>query len=255
MAVVDSPRRLPRELSRSVKSPYLASRQLSYAQRAQVANQRELHYRDVSKSRMSSNLAQTPLHSWHAAHGGRLVDFAGWSMPVQYTSIVAEHNATRTAAGLFDISHMGRLMFSGPGTAAFLDSLVTRRVIDLMPGQIRYGLVTNETGGILDDVLVYRLQTAATASHLMVVNASNREKIVAWINAHLQDADGVELRDTTHESAMLAIQGPRAIEILQPLADAPLAKLKYYTGQEARHRRRPSALSAAPVTPAKMVAS
>ena len=84
-----------------------------------------------------------------------MVDFAGWSMPVQYTSIAEEHNATRNAVGVFDISHMGRLQFSGPNVAQFLDSIVTRRVDDLKPGQVRYALVCNEDGGILDDVLVY----------------------------------------------------------------------------------------------------
>ena len=86
-----------------------------------------------------------------------MVDFAGWSMPVQYSSIVAEHNATRTAAGLFDVSHMGRLRFIGNNVTEFLDGLVTRRIADMPPGQVRYSLVTNDQGGILDDVLVYRL--------------------------------------------------------------------------------------------------
>ncbi|HJS06861.1 MAG TPA: glycine cleavage system protein T, partial [Pirellulales bacterium] len=151
-------------------------------------------------------LAQTPLFEWHAAHGGRLVDFAGWSMPVQYGSIVAEHNATRQALGLFDVSHMGRLYFSGPGATEFLDSLVTRRVTDMSPGQVRYGLVTNDSGGILDDVLVYRLPEASgssgdalAASHLMVVNASNRPKIVSWIDARLCDRSDVAMRDVTED--------------------------------------------------------
>ena len=114
-----------------------------------------------------------------------MVDFAGWSMPVQYTSIADEHNATRNAVGVFDISHMGRLHFSGPDAAEFLDSVVTRRVADLKPDQIRYGLVCNENGGILDDVLVYRLPSSRpmTPPYSMVVNASNREKIVDWLES------------------------------------------------------------------------
>src|SRR5688500_7708318 len=103
----------------------------------------------------TTELLRTPLHDWHVAHGGRMVDFAGWSMPVQYTSIADEHRATREAVGVFDISHMGRLQSPGDGAAAFLDSVVTRRVADLKPNQIRYGLVCNSEGGILDDVLVY----------------------------------------------------------------------------------------------------
>src|SRR6187455_1050104 len=116
-----------------------------------------------------TTLLRTPLHDWHVAHGGRMVDFAGWEMPVQYLSIVPEHNAVRKAAGLFDISHMGRLRFTGPDALPFLDSLVTNDVTKLDVGQICYALVTNEQGGILDDVLVYRLEDA----YLLVVNASN----------------------------------------------------------------------------------
>src|SRR5690606_17904046 len=124
--------------------------------------------------------------------GGRLVDFAGWSMPVQYGSIVAEHNATRNAAALFDVSHMGRLRFTGTGSSSFLDSIVTRRVVDMELGQVRYGLVTNDEAGILDDVLVYRLAHPDGGDyHLMVVNASNREKIVGWINKRIAGRDDV----------------------------------------------------------------
>src|SRR5829696_10222321 len=100
---------------------------------------------------MTTELLRTPLHDWHVAHRGRMVDFAGWSMPVQYTSIAEEHNATRKAVGVFDISHMGRLQFFGNNVPQFLDSVVTRRVADLKPNEIRYALVCNERGGILDD--------------------------------------------------------------------------------------------------------
>jgi aminomethyltransferase len=184
---------------------------------------------------MNSNLAHTPLYDWHAANGGRMVDFAGWSMPVQYSSIVSEHLATRQVAGLFDISHMGRLRFDGPGAARFLDGLVTRSVADQGPGRIRYGLVTNDAGGILDDILVYHLQDAAGGSYyLMVVNASNREKIVDWIQPRLVGARDVQMTDVTHTWSMIAVQGPRALELVQPLVDAPLSAMKYYTGAECR---------------------
>jgi aminomethyltransferase len=186
---------------------------------------------------MTATLQQTPLFDWHAEHGGRLVDFAGWSMPVHYGSIVAEHNATRSAAGLFDVSHMGRLLFNGDGAEGFLDSLVTRRVTDMQPGQVRYGLVTNDIGGILDDVLVYRLPPEPTGvqaskenqpSYLMVVNASNRSKIVCWIEARLCDRPDVEWRDVTEDLAMIAIQGPRAFELLGPLVMDDISTLRYY---------------------------
>lgn len=189
---------------------------------------------------MSSTLARTPLADWHAAHGGRLVDFTGWLMPVQYSSIVAEHTATRTAAGLFDISHMGRLRFNardaaGRGAVEFLDRLVTRRVRDQQPGQVRYALVTNDAGGILDDVLVYHLVDAAGGSYyLLVVNAGNRLKILDWLAPRLAAAPDVRMTDCTESWAMLAVQGPAALEIAAPLVEAPLDKLGYYTAVETR---------------------
>ncbi len=191
---------------------------------------------------MTATLQQTPLHHWHAEHGGRLVDFAGWSMPVHYGSIVTEHHATRTALGLFDVSHMGRLLFSGAGAEAFLDGLVSRRTTDMSPGQIRYALVTNDHGGILDDVLVYRLpaksagDTAASgenASHMLVVNASNRPKIVRWIEAKRCGVPQVEMRDITGELAMIAVQGPRTLEVLAAAVNGAIGGMKYYHCQRA----------------------
>ena len=157
--------------------------------------------------------AKTPLAPWHAAHRGRLVEFSGWLMPVQYESIVAEHQAVRRGLGLFDVSHMGRLKFTGPAAQAFLDSLLTRRVSDLDVGQVRYSLMTNDAGGILDDVLVYRLASSATGESdycLLVVNAGNRGKIVDWIRAHLAGPD-VQFTDLTEQTAMIAVQGPAAL--------------------------------------------
>src|SRR3954466_11502062 len=171
---------------------------------------------------MTTALARTPLHDLHVAHGGRMVDFAGWSMPVQYKSIADEHNATRNSVGVFDISHMGRLRFEGSNATPFLDSVVTRRVTDLKPNQIRYGLVCKEDGGILDDVLVYAGSADGSRPPGMVVNASNREKIVAWIDSQLPA--GVTLSDDTFQTAMIAVQGPAAINFVQPLLelDAPI---------------------------------
>ena len=121
-------------------------------------------------------LLKTPLHQWHVENNGRMVDFAGWSMPVQYSSIIGEHHQTRNAVGMFDVSHMGRLYFSGPEIDVFLDTLTTRRVAGVETGKIRYSLMTNEAGGILDDVLVYHLPDInGQPMHMMVVNGSNRE--------------------------------------------------------------------------------
>src|SRR5262245_20770133 len=185
---------------------------------------------------MASTLLQTPLFDWHATHGGRLVKFAGWSMPVQYTSIVAEHNATRTAVGLFDVSHMGRFRFEGPGAERLLDRLFTRRVAGIKPGVIRYSLVTAEDGGILDDVLVYHLGAGGQEPRFqLVVNASNRQKIWDWIEDKRNAADGdVEMVDVTADTAMIAVQGPRAIEITRPLVSLDPASLRYYHGAAVR---------------------
>ena len=171
-----------------------------------------------------------------------MVDFAGWSMPVQYKSIAEEHHATRKAVGVFDISHMGRLQFLGNEAAAFLDSVVSRRVTDLKPNQIRYGLVCSEEGGILDDVLVYGGTTDRARPYSMVVNASNREKIVDWLNQQLpawqkgaSKNEAFSIGDDTLRTAMIAVQGPKAIEVLTPFFkmnnSAPaldLASMRYY---------------------------
>jgi aminomethyltransferase len=187
---------------------------------------------------MTVTLDRTPLYDWHVAHGGRMVDFAGWEMPVQYSSITAEHQATRTAVGLFDISHMGRLRFFGPDAVRFLDALVTRRVTDMRPGQVRYALMCNDKGGILDDVLVYRLGVDGpveddTPTFQLVVNASNRPKIVEWLRRRLPDF-ATRLDDVTTSTAMIAVQGPRAVGLVDPLLDCELATMRYYTGTSAR---------------------
>jgi aminomethyltransferase len=179
---------------------------------------------------MTTELLRTPLHDWHVKHGGRMVDFAGWSMPVQYSSIAEEHKATRNAIGVFDISHMGRLQFDGPNVAQFLDSVVTRRVSDLKSNQIRYALVCNDEGGILDDVLVYGGTSDDARHYSMVVNASNREKIVDWLNHHAAGT-GIAITDATFRTAMVAVQGPGAIDRMSLYTEIefPLSELRYYT--------------------------
>ncbi|PQO47254.1 glycine cleavage system aminomethyltransferase GcvT [Blastopirellula marina] len=174
-------------------------------------------------------LAKTPLNDWHHAAGGRLVDFGGWEMPVQYSSIIDEHNATRTAVGLFDVSHMARFRFDGPGAGEFLDKLLTRKASVVPMGKIRYSLVCNDEGGILDDVLIYNLGEGDQQYFWLVVNAGNREKIAAWIDKHFP-AEGVTFTDHTLDTAMIAVQGPKAIEIVQPLCDVQIGELKYYSG-------------------------
>jgi len=182
---------------------------------------------------MAGDLLKTPLHLWHAAHGARLVDFAGWHMPVQYGSIVEEHQATRKAATLFDVSHMGRIRFDGPGAEAFLDRLLTRKVLGMGPGKIRYSLMCKEDGGILDDVLVYHLHAHSGGLYYqLVVNASNRQKILSWLAAQKKSTDDVKFADQTQATAMIAVQGPLALRVAEPLVGADLGGLAYYTGCE-----------------------
>ncbi len=179
-------------------------------------------------------LLKTPLHAWHVEHNGRMVDFADWSMPVQYSSIIDEHHQTRNAIGMFDVSHMARLYFSGDNVDTFLDRLTTRRVAGVECGKIRYSLLANEAGGILDDVLVYHVPDIdGKPFHMMVVNASNRAKIVSWIQSHL-DATGIEMNDRTEQTAMIAVQGPKANAAVAEIADFNPDELAYYTGTTCR---------------------
>ncbi|MBX9787958.1 MAG: glycine cleavage system aminomethyltransferase GcvT [Pirellulales bacterium] len=190
---------------------------------------------------MTGSLARTPLYDWHQAHGGRLVDFAGWEMPVSYSSIVAEHTATRTAVGLFDISHMGRLQLTGADAETALERIVTRRIAGLATGQVVYSLVTNDAGGILDDILVYKLADASGSPYfLVVVNASNRDKIVAWFEKQLTAEKqsnprlDVAMVDRTPEWGMIAVQGPKALELVRPFLSVDPSALRYYHAAEAR---------------------
>ena len=163
---------------------------------------------------------RTPLAEWHENNRGRMVDFAGWLMPVQYSSIVSEHLGTRKGAGVFDVSHMGRVAVEGKQAAEWLDSMLTRQVVDLPVYRARYTLITGVTGEeddvqlggapvILDDALVTRLadQKDGSQRFVLVVNASNRQRVVRWLQACLPP-EGVSLNDTTEDSAMIAVQGP-----------------------------------------------
>jgi aminomethyltransferase len=170
---------------------------------------------------------ETPLHAWHVAHGARMVPFGGWSMPVQYPSgILAEHRATRAGVTLFDISHMGRVEVTGPDALALLQRTTTNDVAALVPSRAQYSVLCNEAGGTLDDLIVYRLDH----SYLIVVNASSRERDLAWWReraaAWQHDA---RLDDRTAHVAMIAVQGPAAEGLLQPLTHLPLDSLRYYT--------------------------
>lgn len=178
---------------------------------------------------MSTQLATTPLDAWHRNNGAKLVPFAGYDMPIQYSSIVAEHTTCRTSAALFDVSHMGRIRFDGAGSEKLLDHLLTRKVTGLPVGAVRYGLMCNADGGVLDDVLVSHLETPSQQRfHLLVVNASNRDKILKWITPHLADFPTVTVSDRTELTAMIAVQGPKAMDACKRLFRFDPTRLKYY---------------------------
>jgi aminomethyltransferase len=197
-------------------------------------------------------MLSTPLVQWHDTHGGRMVDFAGWRMPVQYSSIVEEHVAARQAAGIFDVSHMGRLAIGGRAARDWLESILTRRVADIEPGRARYTLVTSDEGDtgltVLDDALVTREADGPDGEPrmAMVVNASNRERVVAWLRAKLPAA-GVEFHDRTFETAMIAVQGPLAVHIVCGLCGpddaARIRGLGSYRATRADVAGRPAAVS------------
>jgi aminomethyltransferase len=192
-----------------------------------------------------ATISSTPLTQWHRSQNARMADFAGYDMPIQYSGIVSEHIATRTAAGLFDISHMGRLRFEGPRADQLLDHVLTRRVLDMKNGQVRYSLICNEEGGVLDDVLVSCLESPSGRGEyfLLVVNASNREKIVRWLQPHLADFPDVTMTDVTAQTAMIAIQGPNAMEICKPLFQSSIENLGYYKSRVTQQMGKPTIIS------------
>ena len=169
-------------------------------------------------------LKRTPLRDFHAAHGAKLVDFAGWEMPVQYRSILDEHRAVRRAAGLFDVSHMGEVEVSGPGAGAFLNALVTNNVAKMYPGRVLYSPMCEPDGGVVDDLLVYMV---APDHYFVCINAGNIPSDLEWIHARSAGFD-VAVADRSADYALLAVQGPRAAGIVQSLASAPLEGVKYY---------------------------
>jgi len=185
------------------------------------------------------SLKRTPLRDFHADHGARLVDFAGWEMPVQYRSILEEHKAVRRAAGLFDVSHMGEVDVQGPGALAFLNSLVTNDVSKLSPGRVLYTPMCYENGTVIDDLLIYMRDAE---DFFLCINAGNTPKDLAWLAEQAAKfnaaagADSVRVTDRSEATALLAIQGPAAATILQKLTATALAPIKYYhftTGQVA----------------------
>jgi len=172
-------------------------------------------------------LRRTPLYAAHVAAGARMVPFSGWEMPVQYAGIIEEHRAVRTRAGLFDVSHMGEFDIAGPGALPLIQGLVTNDLGRIALHQAMYTPMCTPEGGIIDDLLVYRLGD----DHLMlVVNAANTSADLAWIRDRA--AGNVRMTDRSDDIALLALQGPQAQSILQRLTPAPLAQIRYYWFQD-----------------------
>ena len=177
---------------------------------------------------MTEELKRTNLYQWHAAHGGRIVPFAGWELPVQYpTGPIEEHHLTRRSAGLFDIDHMGQITVTGPEAEAYLDRLVTWDISLMSDYEAHYALICYEDGGIVDDTFVYKLP----GRWFVVVNAANRAKDYQWMLEHTAGYE-VTVTDVSDETYMIALQGPRAIELLQQLTPTNLADVARFSAFE-----------------------
>ena len=167
-------------------------------------------------------LRRTPLHDRHVALGARMVPFAGWEMPVQYEGVIPEHLAVRRDRGVFDVSHMGQLHVEGPKQADLLQSLLSNDLARLGDGEAQYTLLTNERGGIVDDLIAYRIGPGHT---LLVVNAGNREAAYGWIKE--REIRGSEVRDASDEYALLAVQGPTAIAVARACRGARRSPMRW----------------------------
>lgn len=170
---------------------------------------------------MSESLKSLPLENWHQDHGARFAPFAGYNMPVQYEGIIAEHMATRKKAGLFDVSHMGEAVITGPGAEDFLEFISTNRIIGLPPGKAVYTLLCNEAGGTVDDIIIYHREPGI---YLICLNAANRAKDIEWLNLHAEDFD-CEVEDQSENFCQIALQGPMAWTILEKVVPAKAAAL------------------------------
>jgi aminomethyltransferase len=179
---------------------------------------------DTPTARAAPELRSTALVERHRELGARLIDFAGWDMPVSYSGILEEHKAVRERVGLFDLSHMGEVWVSGPGAATGLAAALVSDPTRLAVGRAHYSMICAEDGGIIDDLIVYRV---AEDRFMVVPNASNREAVAAALRDRLEGHDAA-LDDASLRTSLVAVQGPKAAELLQPLTDVDLAPLKYY---------------------------
>jgi aminomethyltransferase len=171
-----------------------------------------------------TEIKKTALHSWHAAAGAKMVEFAGYDMPVRYTSDKEEHFAVRGGVGMFDVSHMGEFMVRGPQALALIQKVVSNDATKLFDGKAMYAYLPNADGGVVDDLLVYRV---SEEEYLLVVNASNIEKDWNWISQH--NTMRAEMENISEQTSLFAVQGPKAAQVLQRLTDTKLDEMTYYT--------------------------
>ncbi|MCB0360588.1 MAG: glycine cleavage system aminomethyltransferase GcvT, partial [Bdellovibrionales bacterium] len=167
-----------------------------------------------------TELRRTPLFHEHQALGGKFVEFGGWEMPVQYSGLVDEHVAVRNAVGLFDVSHMGEIEVHGPKALDYLQYVTSNDVAKLTPGRAQYSLLTNERGGVVDDIIVYMLEPER---YLLCVNAANAAKDLSWLRSHEQN--GATIVDRSADFAQIAIQGPKAATVLATFLGVPQGEL------------------------------
>ncbi|ALA54599.1 glycine cleavage system aminomethyltransferase GcvT [Shouchella clausii] len=176
---------------------------------------------------METKLLRTPLYELYDQAGAKTVDFGGWELPVSFSGIKKEHHAVRNAAGLFDVSHMGELLVEGPDALNSLQALVTNDLSKLQDNQAQYNAMCTESGGTVDDLIVYRRNENA---YLLVLNAANIQSDIEWIRAHVSGQ--VTLTDISNETALLAVQGPKALAVLQTLTDEPLSEIRPFRFKE-----------------------
>ena len=167
-------------------------------------------------------MKKTPLYGKHVSLDAKLVDFAGYKMPIQYLGISKEHNAVRQSAGIFDVSHMGEIIISGPGAESYLNFIMTNDVSSLEAWQVQYSAMCFEDGGVVDDLLIYRYPEY----FMLVVNCSNLEKNFDWLMAHKRD--DVNIIDLSEKIGLIALQGPKSRQIIDPLVDININKMNYY---------------------------
>ncbi|TNE80416.1 MAG: glycine cleavage system aminomethyltransferase GcvT [Bacteroidetes bacterium] len=175
----------------------------------------------------STALKTTALSDLHISLGAKMVPFAGYTMPVQYSNLIQEHNQVRNSVGVFDVSHMGEFWLEGPGALSLIQKLTSNDASKLFDGKVQYSCLPNDKGGIVDDLLVYRF---SEEKYLLVVNASNIDKDWNWISSH--NSEGVKMTNASDEYSLLAVQGPNATAALQKLTSADLGAMEYYTFQE-----------------------